>query len=45
VNNKGREIDRGKTDPGNSNDSASGEPRAAPERQDASRHEAEESPR
>jgi hypothetical protein len=42
VDNKGCEIDRGKTHPGNSNDSAGGKPSAAPEREDASGHEAEE---
>jgi len=42
VENEGREVDRGKSDPGNSNDSTGGEPRAAPERKDARGHEAKE---
>jgi hypothetical protein len=42
VENKGSEVDRGKSDPGDSNDSTGGEPRAAPERKDASGNEAKE---
>ena len=39
---QGREVDRSKTNPGNANDSAGGEPRAPPKRQDAGGYKAEQ---